>query len=294
MNKIAVIGVGNMGAPMSINLARSGYDVMAYDLDPEKLRAVSEFGVTPAINHEQAISGAEVVLTMLPTGIEVRDVVENHVLPTSDSGVLLIDSSTIDLSDAQFLHQQLSDQGIGMLDAPVSGGTIGAERAALTFMVGGEAELLKKNRAVLQSMGAHIVHCGAAGMGQAAKMCNNLMLGIQMASVSEGFNLAKKVGLDDEVLYQVATNSSGNCFALTTFCPIAGLVSTAPSSHNFNPGFSTDLMLKDMTLALNAAKRADLNLEVGPIAAGLYQLFSENGNGGKDFSAIYQKLAEDS
>ena len=290
MDKISIIGVGNMGAPMSVNLANAGFQVRAFDLVAEKVQRVSKFGVKATGSHEEAVINADLILTMLPTGVEVRDVLLNHVFDNADPGTRIVDCSTIDLSDARELHRYAEARGIEMLDAPVSGGTIGARNAALTFMVGGNLTTLDTTRSVFQSMGSKIIHCGEAGMGQAAKMCNNLMLGIQMASVTEGFKLAKQVGLDDEKLFEVSTNSSGNCFALTTFCPIQGLVATAPSSNDFQPGFSTDLMLKDMKLALSAASGADLSLDVAPIAASIYQQFSDQGNGGKDFSAIYTML----
>lgn len=292
MVNIAVIGTGNMGAPMSINLARAGLRVKVFDIIPEKMEPLKQHGITAAKDHKDAVSDADIVLTMLPTGVEVKEVYFDEAIKFSPSHSLFIDSSTIDLKDAQEVHATAENGGFEMLDAPVSGGTAGAASGTLTFMVGGSQGNLAKAAPALSAMGSRVVHCGDAGMGQAAKMCNNMMLGIQMASVVEGFHLARRVGLSDQKLYEVASSSSGNCFSLTAFCPVPDVVDVAPSNNQYQPGFSADLMLKDMRLALNAAQQQHLELNAAPIAASLYQRFSDQGHGGLDFSAIF-KLLED-
>ena len=293
MQDIAVIGTGNMGAPMSTNLSRSGFTVHAFDIAGEKLAPLETHGVRACKDHADAIAGADMVLTMLPTAHEVRDVFDRHFTQYAGPGCLLVDSSTIDLEDARRLHQDAAGSGYKMLDAPVSGGTAGAAAARLTFMVGGLSDHLDNARPVLEAMGARIIHCGGPGMGQAAKMCNNMMLAIQMASVVEGFHLAKQVGLGDGKLYEVAHSSSADCFSLTAFCPVPGVVENVPAERDYEPGFSTDLMLKDIGIALDAAKRSGLSLTLAPLAASIYRRFSNAGYGDRDFSAIYRLLATD-
>lgn len=290
MTTIAVIGTGNMGAPMAINLARAGHRVQAFDIVTEKMQPLTADGIIATASHREALTDAEMVLTMLPSGIEVKDVYFNQVIPWAPEHCLLIDSSTIDLEDARAAHRKTAQAGFNMIDAPVSGGTAGATAGKLTFMIGGDSATIESARPALEAMAGRIIHCGKAGMGQAAKMCNNMMLGIQMASVVEGFHLANKIGLADEKLYEVASNSSANCFSLTAFCPVPGIVDVSPSNNQYQPGFSTDLMLKDMALALNAAECNALDLDLAPVAAELYKSFSEAGNGRLDFSAIYKML----
>ncbi len=290
MAKIAVIGTGNMGAPMAINLSAANHRVRAFDIVASKMRALEPHGITAAASHHDAVDGAEIIITMLPTAVEVKQVYVDEIFLHGNKGCTLIDSSTIDLKDAKEIHRRAREYGFNMIDAPVSGGTVGAATGNLTFMVGGEQQALSLAAPVLDIMGATTIHCGAAGMGQAAKMCNNMMLGIQMASVVEGFHLAKRVGLTNAKLFEVATSSSGNCWSLTAFCPVPDLAPASPANNNFQAGFATDLMLKDMGIALNAAKEVDLDLEVAPVAAEIYRHFSQMGNGELDFSAIYKLL----
>jgi 3-hydroxyisobutyrate dehydrogenase len=290
MITIAVIGTGNMGAPMSINLARAGHRVQAFDIVADKMQPLLADGVIATESHQQALANADIVLTMLPTGIEVKDVYFNQILPWASTKSVLIDSSTIDIEDARAVHDKTAEAGFKMIDAPVSGGTAGAAAGKLTFMVGGDQETMELAHSALEVMAGTIIHCGGPGMGQAAKMCNNMMLGIQMASVVEGFHLAKKLGLSDQKLYEVSSSSSANCFSLSAFCPVPEVVDVAPANNDYQPGFATDLMLKDMGLALNAAQLNNLNLDLAPVAARLYQSFSDQGNGGLDFSAIYKML----
>ncbi|MFT5260167.1 MAG: 3-hydroxyisobutyrate dehydrogenase [Saprospiraceae bacterium] len=290
IKKIAVIGTGNMGGPMAANLAKAGFEVSIFDIVESKMLAIAEHGITVCQNHSQAVSDADLVLTMLPTGIEVGNVFINQLFKHCSSSCLLIDSSTIDINDARQIHQLAIDKGFAMLDAPVSGGTVGAVNGALSFMVGGETESVERAQPAFEALGKAVVHCGKGGMGQAAKMCNNLMLGIQMISVAEGFRLAQEVGLNEQTLFDVATASSGDCFALRTFCPIPNLVETAPSTNNFKPGFSSELMLKDMNLALSAAKTAGIELPLGEDAASQYQTLVETGQAGADFSSVIKLI----
>ena len=292
INKIAVIGTGNMGAPMATNLAKAGFDVSVFDLVESKMQAIAEHGITVCDSHQQAISDAEIVWTMLPTGIEVGDVFNNHLFKHCNTDCLLVDSSTIDLNDARAIHQSAAENGFKMLDAPVSGGTVGAHNGALSFMVGGDADSLLIAQPAFDAMGKTVVHCGKGGMGQAAKMCNNLMLGIQMISVAEGFRLAQEVGLNEQTLFDVATASSGDCFALRTFCPIPDLVETSPSTNGFKPGFSSELMLKDLSLALNAAKAAGIDLPFGDNAAEQYRTLVESGDARMDFSSVIKLITK--
>jgi len=290
IKNIAVIGTGNMGAPMATNLAQAGFKVSVFDLVESKMQAIAKHGITVCENHQQAIQDADIVWTMLPTGVEVADVVHNQIFKHCNTNTLLVDSSTIDLNDSKAIHQAAYSNGFKMLDAPVSGGTVGAHNGALSFMVGGDAESLTLAQSALDAMGKTVVHCGEGGMGQAAKMCNNLMLGIQMISVAEGFRLAQEVGLKEQTLFDVARTSSGDCFALRTFCPIPNLVETAPSTNGFKPGFSSELMLKDLNLALSAAKAADIKLSFGDNAAEQYRTLVEAGDAGMDFSSVIKLI----
>lgn len=292
MTTVAVIGTGNMGSPMAINLARAGLQVCAYDIVGDKTSALVRHGIVACSSHREAVENAGFVLTMLPAGEEVRDVYLNQVLGHAPADCIMIDSSTIDLNDAQAIHKAAKENNYLMLDAPVSGGTAGAAAGKLTFMVGGEESTMEASRNVLDAMGARIIYCGEGGMGQAAKMCNNMMLGIQMASVAEGFQLARRVGLSDQKLYDVASSSSANCFSLTAFCPVPDVVETCPANNEFRPGFSTDLMLKDMRLALSAATRTGITFDLAPVAASLYEAFSDTGNGGLDFSGVFRMLEQ--
>lgn len=292
IKKIAVIGTGNMGAPMATNLAKAGFDISVFDLVESKMQAIAEHGITVCKSHEQAVSDAEIVWTMLPTGVEVADVFNNHLYKYCQSHCLFIDSSTIDINDAREIHQATANNGFKMLDAPVSGGTVGAHNGALSFMIGGDADSIPLAQPAFDAMGKTVVHCGEGGMGQAAKMCNNLMLGIQMISVAEGFRLAQEVGLNEQTLFDVATASSGDCFALRTFCPIPDLVKTAPSTNDFQPGFSSELMLKDLSLALSAANAAGIQLPFGENAAEQYRTLVESGDAGMDFSSVIKLISK--
>lgn len=285
MINIAFIGLGNMGGPMAANLAKAGHGIRAFDLSPESCERASAVGIGIAASAAEAASGAELILTMLPAGKHVRAVL-GDILPHLAKGALLIDCSTIDVESARYLHQQGAGAGIATLDAPVSGGVGGAAAGTLTFMVGGEAAAFERARPVLEKMGKRIVHCGGAGAGQAAKICNNMILGISMIAVSEGFALAEKLGLSHQALFDVASTASGQCWSLTSYCPVPGPVPASPANRDYQPGFATGLMLKDLKLSQEAAASAGAATPMGALAAQLYALYSAQGGEGADFSGI--------
>ena len=291
MTHIAFIGVGNMGNPMAQNLIKAGHAVVAFDLNADLLAKAADAGATAAGSAAEAVRGAEVVITMLPAGTHVKDVVSG-LFGDLDAGALLIDCSTTDVATAREVQAAAEERGFPMVDAPVSGGVGGAEAATLTFMVGGEDEAFVRAKPILEKMGKTIVHCGGPGTGQAAKICNNMMLGIQMASVSEAFVLAEKLGLDAQRLFDVSSTASGQCWSLTTYCPVPGPVPTSPANRDYTPGFATALMLKDMGLALQAAKDAGADVSVAEKAAAIYQDYADAGEAGKDFSGIINLIRD--
>ncbi|MCP4493858.1 MAG: 3-hydroxyisobutyrate dehydrogenase [Gammaproteobacteria bacterium] len=290
MANIGFIGVGNMGAPMAINLLKAGHKVTAFDLNQLQLDQVAKAGAV--IANTASAAGREVgtLITMLPTGKHVKDVLVDELFGAIPAGTLIIDCSTIDVESSRIIHKLAIQQGLSMLDAPVSGGVGGASAGTLTFMVGGTEEAYTEGLPILQDMGKNIVHCGNAGTGQAAKICNNMMLGIQMASVAEAFVLGERLGLDTQKLFDVASTASGQCWSLTSYCPVPGPVPGSPANRDYEPGFATALMLKDMMLALVSAKSVDVNVNVAKIVASLYQSYSEQGNAGKDFSGILNMI----
>lgn len=291
MTHIAFIGVGNMGNPMAGNLVKAGHNVWAFDLNADLLAKAVAAGATAAASAAEAVRGAEIVITMLPAGTHVKDVVSG-LLGDLDAGTLLIDCSTIDVATAREVQAAAGERGFPMVDAPVSGGVGGAEAATLTFMVGGEDDAFARAKPVLEKMGKTIVHCGGPGTGQAAKICNNMMLGIQMASVSEAFVLAEKLGLDAQRLFDVSSTASGQCWSLTTYCPVPGPVPTSPANRDYTPGFATALMLKDMGLAIQAAKDAGADVSVAEKAASIYQDYADVGEAGRDFSGIINLIRD--
>tara|TARA_B100000315_G_C14587549_1_gene593901 strand:+ start:593 stop:1474 length:882 start_codon:yes stop_codon:yes gene_type:complete len=290
MTKIGFIGVGNMGGPMALNLATAGHDVCAFDLVQASLDAVVGDGVRAAGSNADAVKGADVVITMLPAGGHVDAVYANDVLPNVSSEVLLMDCSTIDMATSKAVHEAAAEKGCLMVDAPVSGGVKKAVDGSLTMMVGGSDEAFAAAKPYLDVMGANIFNCGDAGAGQAVKMCNNMMLGIQMASTAEAFVLGEKLGIDPEKMFEVINVSSGQCWSLSSYCPVPGLVPSAPSNNNFEGGFGTTLMLKDMNLALEAAKAVNGSAKVAEMATSIYQDYLEEGSGGKDFSGIIELI----
>lgn len=282
---IGFIGLGNMGGPMAANLVKAGFSVHGFDLSAGHLEAAKAQGVQPASSASEAAAQADIVITMLPAGKHVLAVWQD-ILPHAKSGTLLVDCSTIDVDSARAAHQLATDKGLTALDAPVSGGVGGAQGATLTFMCGGTGTAFERAKPVLEAMGKKIVHCGEAGSGQAAKICNNMILGISMIAVCEGFALAEKLGLSHQALFDVASTSSGQCWSLTTYCPVPGPVPASPANRDYTPGFAAPLMLKDLALSQDAAHSAGAQTPLGARATELYQRFVESGASEKDFSGI--------
>lgn len=284
MARIGFVGLGNMGLPMARNLVRAGHQVAGYDLSAAAMDAAAEAGVNRAQSAADAARGAGFVITMLPAGAHVRDAwlgAGGMVAAVAPDAVLL-DCSTIDVATAREVAQ-----GRPMLDAPVSGGTMGADNATLTFMVGGDADAFARARPILEAMGRSVVHCGAAGAGQAAKMCNNMLLAISMIGTCEAFTLAEKLGLSHAALFEVASQSSGQCWSLTTYCPVPGPVPGSPANRDYAPGFATALMLKDLGLS---QQEAGGSTPLGAAALALYERFAAEGGAARDFSGIIEML----
>ena len=291
MTTIAFIGVGNMGGPMARNLIKAGYAVTAFDLSIGALEIVEQAGASRAPSANAAVADADCVVTMLPAGHHVRRVyLEDGILAHAKKGALLIDSSTIDVDSARAVHAAAEAAGFAFVDAPVSGGTGGAEAGTLTFMCGGLEDSFARAKPILENMGKKIVLAGGPGAGQAAKICNNMLLAISMIGTCEAFVLAEKLGLDAQKLFDIASTSSGQCWSLTTYCPVPGPVATAPSNRGYAGGFATALMLKDLKLAQAAAQSAAATTPLGAEAAQLYSMFAAKGHGGLDFSGIIRML----
>ena len=289
MANVAFIGLGNMGGPMAANLVKAGHKVTAFDLVAASRDQAKSDGAAIAESGVGAVKGADVVITMLPAGKHVLGV-WNEVLPAMSKGALIIDCSTIDVESAKQAHALAAKHGMASVDAPVSGGTGGAKGATLTFMCGGEAKAFAAAQPMLANMGKKIVHCGAGGAGQAAKICNNMILGISMIAVSEAFALGEKLGLSHQALFDVASTSSGQCWSLTSYCPVPGPVPASPANNDYKPGFATALMLKDLTLSQDAAKAAGAATPLGQHAQEIYKAFEAAGHGGVDFSGIIQHV----
>ncbi len=284
MARVGFIGLGNMGAPMAANLLAAGHELTGFDLLPPAAPAP---GLALAPDLAAAVSGAEIVITMLPAGADVL-AVYREALAAVPQGSLWIDCSTIDVASARTAHDLAHLRGMASVDAPVSGGVAGARAATLTFMAGGGEGAFARARPVLAAMGKRIVHCGGPGAGQVAKICNNLILGISMIAVSEAFVLAEHLGLAPEPLFEVVSSSSGQCWSLTSYCPVPGLVPASPANHGYRPGFATKLMLKDLRLAIDAAKDTGAAPTLGAAAAALFARFTAAGRGEDDFSAIIE------
>ncbi len=287
MSTIAFIGLGNMGGPMAANLVKAGHEVLGVDLVAELREAARGAGVKIAANAAEAAAHADVVVTMLPAGRHVLGVWSEL---TPKPGALWIDSSTIDVESARRAHALAQAKGALSVDAPVSGGVGGAKGATLTFMCGGSEAAFATARPVLEQMGKRIVHCGAAGAGQAAKICNNMILGATMIATCEAFVLGEKLGLSHQALYDVASTSSGQSWSLTSYCPVPGPVPASPANNGYKPGFAAALMLKDLKLAQEAAVASGANTPLGAAAAQLYALFNASGGAGADFSGIIEFL----
>ena len=283
---IGFIGLGNMGLPMATNLAKAGHKVQGFDVVPAANEAAAKVGITVAATAVEAVKGASIVISMLPNGKLVLDLYGSGILLAASAGTLFIDSSTIDIDSARAASALVVAAGMVNLDAPVSGGVGGAAAGTLTFMVGGAAGDFARAQPVLELMGKKIVHCGDAGAGQAAKICNNMILGISMIAVSEAFVLGEKLGLSHQALFDVASASSGQCWSLTSYCPVPGPVPASPANNDYKPGFAAALMLKDLKLAREAAQSVKVDTALGAQAAQIYEHFAQEGHSGADFSAI--------
>ncbi|MCX4807994.1 3-hydroxyisobutyrate dehydrogenase [Streptomyces sp. NPDC058682] len=288
---VAFVGLGHMGGPMAANLVKAGHRVLGFDLVPELLASAASTGVEPAVSAAAAAAGADVVITMLPAGGHVLALYgEGGLLAAARPGTLFVDCSTIDVADARAAHEAAGAAGHRSLDAPVSGGVVGARAASLTFMAGGGAEEFAAAEPLLGAMGKKAVHCGTAGAGQAAKICNNMILAVSMIGVSEAFVLAESLGLDHQALYDVASTASGQCWALTVNCPVPGPVPGSPANRDYLPGFAAPLMAKDLALAANALRAGGVEAPLGLKAAELYADFAAGEGAGLDFSAIVHTL----
>lgn len=290
MTCYGLIGLGNMGGGMAAVLAAAGHRVQAFDLSDQALMRAAEAGASPCGSAIEAVTGAEVVLTMLPAGTHVRAVYGEAVLPHAAPEALLIDCSTIDVDSARAIAAQARAAGFAVADAPVSGGVAGAAAGTLTFMVGCAEADFSRAKAALSPMAKTVVRAGDAGAGQAAKICNNLLLGVSMIGVCEALSLAEGLGLDPERFFEIASTSSGQCWSLTSYCPWPGPVATAPSNRNYEGGFAAAMMLKDLRLAEGAASSVGASTPLAAQAQALYALFDRLGYGEKDFSALLQLL----
>jgi 3-hydroxyisobutyrate dehydrogenase len=288
MTSIAFLGLGNMGGPMSANLIGAGHIVRGFDPLPAAAAAAGPHGAAVFDSAAEAVAEADVVITMLPNGDVVRRCYA-EVLPAARSGALFIDSSTISVTDAREVHSLVESHGLAQLDAPVSGGVKGAVAGTLAFMVGGDESALQRARPVLEPMASKVIHCGAAGAGQAAKVCNNMVLAVQQIAIGEAFVLAEKLGLSAQSLFDVITGATGNCWAVHTNCPVPGPVPTSPANNDFKPGFATALMNKDLGLAMDAVAATGSAAPLGGHAAEIYAKFAAD-YADKDFSAVIQTL----
>jgi len=290
MTEIAFIGLGNMGSGMAANLAKAGNDVRAYDISEDAVKRAVEAGCKAANSAGAAVKGADAVITMLPAGQHVRDIYQEHILPNAMMHALLIDCSTIDVDTAREVALDAARLGFRAADAPVSGGTAAAAGGALTFMVGCREQDFSEVEAVLKPMAKAVIHAGASGAGQAAKICNNMLLGISMIGVCEAFVLAERLELDPQKFFDIASKASGQCWSLTSYCPWPGPVPAAPSNRNYEAGFAVAMMLKDLRLAQNAAQNLNADTPLGGAAEALYGYLADKGYGGKDFSCIIEML----
>ncbi len=287
MARLGFVGLGNMGLPMAVNLRRAGHEVVGFDLNPTAVAALEAAGGEAAANAPAAAKGSDVVITMLPASRHVREVWLGGLAAAARPEAIFIDCSTIDVAVAREVAAAVSQP---MLDAPVSGGVMGAENATLTFMVGGPDAAVAGARPVLEAMGRTIVHCGAAGAGQAAKACNNMLLAISMIGTCEAFLLAEKLGLSHQALFDVASKSSGQCWSMTSYCPVPGPVPASPANRDYKPGFAGALMMKDLNLAQDAAESFGAATPLGAHALALYEAFCAEGGGSEDFSGIIRML----
>ncbi|WP_460800891.1 3-hydroxyisobutyrate dehydrogenase [Microbacterium sp. GXF6406] len=292
MTRIAFLGLGHMGLPMAVNLMRAGHDVRGFDLVPAALEAARQEGITIADSGTDAASTADVVITMFPAGRHVIDAYEGGLLAAAPPGTLFIESSTIAVDEAQAAHELAVRAGHRSVDAPVSGGVVGAENGTLAFMVGGSAEDFAAALPALEIMGARIVHCGGPGLGQAAKVCNNMILAVSQIAVAEAFVLGERLGLEHQALFDVVSEASGQCWSVTTNCPVPGPVPTSPANRDYQPGFAGSLMAKDLGLALQAIEQTATDARMGRLAQEIYALFAAGDGARRDFSGIITEIRD--
>jgi 3-hydroxyisobutyrate dehydrogenase len=293
MARVAFIGLGNMGGGMAANLVKAGHEVMAFDLSQDALARAAANGCTVAESAEQAVQGVDAVVTMLPAGKHVAEVFRTNVLLNAPKDAILMDCSTIDVATAKKVENEAAFAGFTMVDAPVSGGIAAAEGGTLTFMVGGSDEAFTKASPYLEKMGKAVIHAGGPGAGQAAKIVNNMLLGVTMAGTCEAFVLAQKLGLDPQTFFDISSKASGQSWSMTSYCPVPGVGPETPADRNYEGGFAAALMLKDLKLAMEAAQAAGAYTPMGGEAEELYQRFVDRGGAGKDFSALI-KMIDDS
>lgn len=295
MTHIGFVGLGHMGHPMAKNLLKAGFTVSVYDVMPDAISTMVSEGAQAASSLTEVAQNADVIITMLQNGQQVKEVClqENGLFANAKKDLLFIDSSSIEISVCRELHAIAKSKLIAMVDAPVSGGVAGAETGGLTFMVGGSEVDFKRAQPILEKMGKKIVHAGSDGLGQAAKICNNLILAISMIATCEGFVLGEKLGLDPKKFFEISSSASGQCWSMTSYCPIPGIIEKAPSNNDYQPGFMAKMMLKDLRLAQNAAEQIKSAIPLGAEAAELFTLFVNQGFGEMDFSGIVKMIKGD-
>lgn len=292
MNTIGFIGLGHMGAPMAMNLLKHQHPLIVFDTQPDAVARLVEAGAKPALTIEKIAQVADIIITMLPAGQHVKEVCTAHdgIFNHAKKDTLIIDSSSIDVDTSRNLAITATQKGLQMLDAPVSGGVLGAEAGTLTFMVGGATDAFNRALSILNCMGKNIIHAGKAGNGQVAKICNNMLLGISMIGVSEAFTLAQKLGLDAQTFFNISSTASGQCWSMTSYCPVPGPVQKSPANNDYKAGFTTAMMLKDLRLSQTAAQSAGVATPLGAEATALYAMFANLGHEQMDFSGIIKLL----
>lgn len=290
--KIAFIGLGNMGGGMAANLVKAGHEIHAFDLAEPALAAARENGCAAFTDAKEAVAGVDAVVSMLPNGAIVKAVYSHDVIGHAPQGAVFLDCSTIDVASARDVIAQAEAGGYAMVDAPVSGGIAAANGGTLTFMVGGTDEAFTRAKPILEAMGKAVIHAGQAGNGQAAKICNNMLLGIHMIGTCEAFTMAQKLGLDPQTFYDISSVSSGQCWSMTSYCPLPGVGPQSPADNGYQGGFATGLMLKDLKLAMDAAETAGVDPKMGARAKELYEAFDAAGNSTVDFSGIIRTMGE--
>ncbi|EXF26046.1 3-hydroxyisobutyrate dehydrogenase [Nesterenkonia sp. AN1] len=293
---VAFIGLGNMGGPMAANLVQAGVAVSGFDLSAEAVAIARSKGIETVTDPLEAVATSDVVLTMLPSGQHVLSAYQDSpgLLSAARPGTIFLDCSTINISEAQQAAELAERAGFRAADAPVSGGVVGAEAGSLAFMAGGRPEVFEEIRPLLEIMGGRVVHCGGSGLGQAAKLCNNMILGVSQIAVAEAFVLGERLGLDHQALYDVVSNASGQCWALTTNCPVPGPVPSSPANRDFTPGFAGALMAKDLTLATNALQDQGVDAQLGRLAAAIFSEFAQGPGARQDFSGIIETIRDNS